>query len=103
MGDIVDDYVTGNYTFEQLGEKYDTEIDLIYDTIINSDLPPDYSSQYEGQFLGEIRRHFETRVLQHGRRFSDPIFALGLGPESKSVFTISLRRLQAYISCRATC
>ena len=51
MGDIVDDYVTGNYTFEQLGEKYDTEIDLVYDTIISSDLPENYSAQYDGWFL----------------------------------------------------
>ena len=79
MGDIVDDYITGNYTFEQLGEKYDTEIDLIYDTIINSDLPPDYSSQYEGQFAHlKQSRHFETRCFEALSR----LLSLGIGPES---------------------
>lgn len=58
MGDIVDDYVTGNYTFEQLGEKYDTEIDLVYDTIISSDLPENYSAQYDGWFLAILPKIF---------------------------------------------
>lgn len=51
MGEILDDFVTGSFTFEQLSEKYDTEVDLIYDAVITSQFPENYSAKYDGMLF----------------------------------------------------
>lgn len=48
MEGLVDDYVTGEFTFKELAAKYDTTVDAVVGELVSKDLPDEYSADYNG-------------------------------------------------------
>ena len=46
--DVLNDFITGDFSFKELAEKYDYEVAQVYEKLIDQGLPENYHSDYNG-------------------------------------------------------